>query len=68
MIYRTREGDTADLIAWREMGGEAGAAALLDANPILADLPPVLPYGIDLVLPSAPSQPQQAPLRLWGAS
>lgn len=66
MTYVTREGDTADRIAWAELGSEAALVPLLEANPHLAELPPLLPYGIELALPPAVLPPVDAPIRLWG--
>ena len=66
MTYLTREGDTADRIAWAELGSEAAVAALLEANPHLAELPPVLPYGIEVELPPTTPAVIDAPIRLWG--
>jgi phage tail protein X len=64
--YRTVDGDSADLIAWRLLGGKAGTAeALLDANPGLAARGPVLPAGLLLTLPAAPERRTTEPVRLW---
>ena len=46
------EGDTLDLICWRELGRTAGTVeAALEGNPGLADLGPVLPMGTPVMLP-----------------
>ena len=46
------EGDTLDLICWRELGRTAGVVeAALEANPGLADRGPILPRGTPVVLP-----------------
>ena len=46
------EGDTLDLICWRELGRTAGVVeTALGANPGLADLGPVLPMGTPVILP-----------------
>ncbi|KZY95251.1 MULTISPECIES: tail protein X [unclassified Erythrobacter] len=46
------EGDTLDLICWRELGRTAGVVeAAVAANPGIADLGPVLPMGTPVVLP-----------------
>lgn len=55
--YRTVEGDTVDLIAWRHYGDEALATAIFDANPGLADLGAVLPSGTLVRLPDRADTP-----------
>jgi len=46
------EGDTLDLICWRELGRTAGVVEVaVAANPGIADLGPVLPLGTRVVLP-----------------
>lgn len=65
--YRTKDGDVADLIAWKQYGARPGAVeALLEANPGLADAGPVLPPGLIVRLPDLP--PAKAPpvIRIWG--
>ena len=66
--YRTIEGDTADLIAWRHYGDEARFVAVFDANPGLADLGAVLPSGILVRLPDRADTPPTGGagrVRLW---
>ena len=66
--YRSVEGDTVDLIAFRHYGDEALAPAIFDANPGLADLGPILPPGTLVRLPDPESLPPPeapAPIRLW---
>ena len=65
--YRTREGDTADLIAWRHYGRQDGQLVemLVDANPGLADLGPVLPAGVQVLLPDFKEPEQVKGVRLW---
>jgi len=64
---RSRQGDTVDLIAWRHYGATAGTTeALLDHNPGLADLGPILPIGTWLNLPPAPAATVRRPaVSLW---
>lgn len=52
-IYRTSDGDTADIIAWKYYGTQAGRVVerLLEANPKLADYGPLLPAGVLVVVP-----------------
>lgn len=53
--YRTREGDVIDAVCRRHYGREAGAVeAVLEANPGLAELGPVLPPGTLVTLPDLP--------------
>ena len=54
MVIYAIEGDTVDLVCWRELGrtGRVVEDVLL-ANPGLADLGPVLPIGAVVVLPDA---------------
>lgn len=52
MKVRAIEGDTLDLICWRELGRTAGVVeAALEANPGLADLGPILTMGTPVILP-----------------
>lgn len=64
--YRTIDGDTADLIAYRTLGRTAGATeALLALNPGLAAAGPILPAGIVVELPRL-AEPEPAPrVVLW---
>ena len=53
--YRTSEGDIIDAVCRRHYGREAGAVeAVLEANPGLAELGPVLPAGTLVELPELP--------------
>lgn len=65
--YRTREGDTADLIAWKHYGRQDGQLVemLVDANPGLADRGAVLPAGIQITLPDFQLPEQVKGVRLW---
>lgn len=64
-----RQGDKLDLLIWREAGLGAGEIGkVLDANPGLADLGPVLPLGTVVFVPvtNAPEATRQRPLiQLW---
>lgn len=66
--YRSKDGDTADSIAWAVYGRQDGrlVEALLEANPGLADLGPVLPAGLRLSVPDAPEPVVTQGVRLWG--
>jgi len=55
MTYRTVDGDMIDAVCRRFYGRGAGAVeAVLEANPGLADLGPVLPPGTVIQLPDLP--------------
>ncbi|WP_056033353.1 tail protein X [Loktanella sp. 3ANDIMAR09] len=52
-------GDTVDLICRRQYGDESGfVEAVLNANPGLAGLGPILPVGTPVRLPDLPDRPQ----------
>lgn len=63
----SRDGDMLDALVWRAAGKTSGALELvLDANPRIAALPPVLPAGVAVVIPDAAlAPPPQAAFRLW---
>lgn len=60
-----RQGDTVDLIAARYYDGDTSmTVAILEANPGLAGLGPVLPHGTPVVLP--PRKPKTSlGVALW---
>ena len=64
--YRTRDGDMLDAICKAELGSEAHVAAVLAANPRLADLGPVYPAGIEIALPAVATPVLAGTVRLWG--
>jgi len=59
--------DTVDAICWRHYGRTAGVTeSVLQANPGLADLGPVLPHGTSVTLPDVqPSAPNRQMVNLW---
>ncbi|MFE2006442.1 tail protein X [Pseudomonas guariconensis] len=61
------QGDTVDAICWRYYGRTAGVTeAVLDANPGLADLGPIIPHGTAVTLPdAAPQAEQRQVVNLW---
>ena len=65
--YRTHDGDSVDAICWRYYGRQAGAVErVLDANPGLAAAGPVLPEGMEVVLPELdPELPEASTVSLW---
>ena len=64
--YRTRDGDMLDAICRSELGSEDQVPAALGANPRLADLGPVYPAGLVILLPEPSPRAAPAQLRLWG--
>ncbi|RYH02829.1 phage tail protein [Salipiger sp. IMCC34102] len=65
-IYRTRDGDVVDAVAFAHYGHEDMVEAVFAANPGLAARGPVLPSGVTIVLPERPARPAVQRLRLWG--
>nr|WP_159159291.1 tail protein X [Aeromonas veronii] len=65
--YRTSDGDTLDYIAWKFYETLEGRVVeqLLDANPGIADLGPVLPSGVLVNMPDIAPQQQEQGVRLW---
>jgi phage tail protein X len=69
--YRSKEGDTVDYVAWKHYGRQDGRVVeqVLEANPGLADLGPVLPAGTLVNLPEIASTPTTATattgVKLW---
>ena len=65
--YITKTGDTADFIAWKYYGRQDNRIVerLLDENPGLADIGPILPQGLVVSLPDLPVPAQQQGVRLW---
>lgn len=64
---RAHQGDTVDAICWRYYGRTAGVVEqVLEANPGLADLGPVLPNGTLITMPAASTQAaQRQVVNLW---
>jgi phage tail protein X len=63
---QTIQGDTVDQVCDRHLGRTGGVTEqVLDLNPHLALLPPVLPSGVLIDLPDAPAQSEQAIVQLW---
>jgi phage tail protein X len=64
---RAIQGDTVDAICWRHYGRTAGITeAVLDANPGLAALGPVIPHGTLINLPQAAAPAEQRQMiNLW---
>lgn len=69
MMYRTRQGETLDLICHQHYGQASGYVELvLAANYRLSSQPEILPMGIEINLPDLPDQTQVQPgtmINLW---
>jgi phage tail protein X len=64
--YRTVEGDTVDLVAYKFYGTQPGATeAILNANNGLASLGPILPLGTVVIVPDIDVQVSEEPVQLW---
>lgn len=65
--YMTSDGDTVDYIAWKYYQTLEGRVVeqLLEANPGIADLGPVLPAGVLLTMPDIAPEQQEQGARLW---
>ena len=66
-IYITRQNEMADAICRATYGDESGyVEAVLEANPGLAGLGPVLPIRTRIVLPDLPrAAPERKIVSLW---
>ncbi len=64
---RARQGDTLDLLLWRELGlGALAVATVLAANPGLADAGAILPVGQIVIVPAQPATVDRVALvQLW---
>ncbi len=67
MIVRAIQGDTVDSLCWRHYRQTAGITeAVLELNPGLAALGPILPEGHAVTLPDqAPTPAPRALIQLW---
>lgn len=64
--YRTKDGDTIDRVCWQHYGQQSGAVeAVLDANPGLADLGPILSAGTIINLPEIETPAVEQGVSLW---
>ena len=61
----TRDGDVLDDLIWQHYGRSDLLAAVLEANPALARLPPVLSAGLVIELPELPIPVEVPVIRLW---
>lgn len=67
MTYRTKQNDVLDDVVSRFYGDTANRIVeiVLEANPGLADLGPVLPAGVEIELPARPVTAAKTITRLW---
>jgi phage tail protein X len=66
LAYRTKDGDTVDLICWHIYGRTSGIVEqVLNANPSLASLGPLLPAGTLVALPTIEEPTQTDQVTLW---
>lgn len=65
--YIAKDGDTVDSIAWAYYGTLDGRVVeqLLEANPALADLGPLLPAGTSVTLPDIQTSAELSGVKLW---
>jgi phage tail protein X len=66
-IYRTKDGDVLDDIVARYYGDQENRIVelVLEANPGLADLGPIMPAGVDVVMPERPPVVARRTTKLW---
>jgi phage tail protein X len=65
--YQTKQHDVLDDVVARYYGdtGSRIVETVLEANPGLADIGPVMPAGILIELPDRPTPPTPARKKLW---
>ncbi len=65
-LARAQQSDTVDSLCWRHYGATQGVVeAVLQANPGLADLGPVLPQGMQVRMPVVTAKAVQPVIQLW---
>jgi len=64
LTYRTREGDTWDLLAYRYYGNAYRYPPIIAANPHVP-ISPVLPAGVLLTIPVLTTEPVTQALPPW---
>ena len=61
----THDGDVLDDLVWQHYGRSDVLAAVLEANPHLALMPPVLSAGLLIELPDLPLPVEASVIRMW---
>lgn len=61
----THDGDVLDALVWQHYGRSDVLSAVLEANPHLAQRPPVLSAGLGVELPDLPLPVEEPVIRLW---
>lgn len=65
-LARTHQDDTVDSLCWRHYGAtQSVVEAVLQANPGLAELGPVLPQGMQVRMPVITTPRVQPVIQLW---
>lgn len=65
IVYRTKDGDVLDAICMEFYANDVVPLPIVyNANPGLADIGPVLPAGIDIILPDLPKTAHKIPVVL----
>lgn len=67
VFYHSKEGEALDEIVWRHYRAEIRGAfeTVLEANPGIAAMGPILPLGTRVVLPVIDTPKEAESLRLW---
>lgn len=64
--YVTKQFDEVDQICWRYYGRTRQTVeAVFESNPGLADMAPILPQGVAILLPDLPAPETTELLRIW---
>jgi len=62
----SQQGDILDLMCYRFYGHTQNVETVLEANPKLAFLPPILPIGTLVIMPDlVPASPSGSTIQLW---
>ena len=65
-LYVTRQFDELDDICWRYYGRtQQTVETVLLTNPDLADMLPILPEGVTIMLPDIPTPSTSETVRIW---
>lgn len=65
-LYITQQFDELDAICWRYYGRTQGTVeAVMEVNQNLAELMPIMPEGVTILLPDLPQPETTTTLRIW---